>query len=104
MCINFVSVSCFWPEQGEIFAKFEFRKNEKCENRLSKKIYFFLQVHVTVFYESLCPDSIRFIKNQLEPNYQNFAQFIDIEFVPFGKSRVSLNFEKPKIFKTFNHR
>lgn len=45
-----------------------------------------MQLHVGIYYESLCPDSIRFIGNQLAPNYEHFANFIDIDFVPFGKS------------------
>lgn len=48
-------------------------------------------MHVSIFYESLCPDSIRFIKNQLEPNYHNFAPYITIDFIPFGKSKVCSN-------------
>ncbi|XP_055300975.1 GILT-like protein 1 [Sitodiplosis mosellana] len=60
-----------------VYAIFLFAPNVFAQNK----------VHVTVFYESLCPDSIRFIKNQLEPNYNNFAPFIDIEFIPFGKSK-----------------
>lgn len=46
------------------------------------------KVHIGIFYESLCPDSIRFIKYQLEPIYADFDEFVDIDFVPFGKSRV----------------
>lgn len=45
-----------------------------------------LQLHVGVYYESLCPDSILFIENQLLPNYKHFGDLIDIDFVPFGKS------------------
>lgn len=48
------------------------------------------KVHVGIFYESLCPDSIRFIKYQLEPIYADFDEFVDIDFVPFGKSRVCI--------------
>lgn len=48
----------------------------------------FQKVQVGVFYESLCPDSIRFVKNQLEPIYQDFNEFIQIDFIPFGKSKV----------------
>lgn len=44
------------------------------------------QVHVGVYYESLCPDSIRFIQTQLSTEYANFADFIDLELIPFGKS------------------
>lgn len=44
------------------------------------------KVKVDVYYESLCPDSIRFIEQQLAPNYQNLKRHLDINFVPFGKS------------------
>ncbi|XP_055698816.1 GILT-like protein 1 [Phlebotomus papatasi] len=46
------------------------------------------KVLVSVYYESLCPDSIRFISNQLYPNVQDpgLRDFIDVEFIPFGKS------------------
>lgn len=47
---------------------------------------FIFQLHVGIYYESLCPDSVRFIENQLAPNYEQFADFIDIDFIPFGKS------------------
>jgi len=46
---------------------------------------------LTVYYESLCPDSIRFITKQLYPTYQKLA--FDVEFVPYGKADVS-NFYK----------
>lgn len=45
-----------------------------------------MQLRVGVYYESLCPDSIRFIENQLLPNYEHFADYIDLDFVPFGKA------------------
>lgn len=47
-------------------------------------------VKVTVFYESLCPDSIRFIENQLLPNYDSLKEFITLDFVPFGKASVGI--------------
>lgn len=42
---------------------------------------------VTVYYESLCPDSIRFVTRQLYPTSKllNFTT----EFVPYGKAQVS---------------
>lgn len=50
------------------------------------------KLHVAVYYESLCGDSIRFITNQLNPAYADLKDHIEILFVPFGKSwvRVSL--------------
>ena len=43
---------------------------------------------VQVYYESLCPDSIRFIKNQLMPTYEKLGNYFDVEFVPYGKASV----------------
>lgn len=47
------------------------------------------KLHVAVYYESLCGDSIRFITNQLNPAYEDLKNYIEILFVPFGKSWVS---------------
>ncbi|XP_058454501.1 GILT-like protein 1 [Malaya genurostris] len=47
-------------------------------------------VKVEVYYEHLCPDSIRWVTNQLAPNYDDIRSVITIEFIPFGKS-VSIN-------------
>lgn len=44
---------------------------------------------VSVYYESLCPDSINFITDQLTPAYNDFKDWINLEFIPFGKSSVS---------------
>ncbi|XP_055852532.1 GILT-like protein 1 [Episyrphus balteatus] len=44
------------------------------------------KINVLVLYESLCPDSIRFMKNQLGPNYDSLKDVIDVTLVPFGKS------------------
>uniref|UniRef100_T1DIS2 Putative gamma-interferon inducible lysosomal thiol reductase n=1 Tax=Psorophora albipes TaxID=869069 RepID=T1DIS2_9DIPT len=45
------------------------------------------KIHMTVFYEHLCPDSIRFVTQQLAPNWAAFRDHVDVEFIPFGKSR-----------------
>jgi len=44
------------------------------------------KLHVAIYYESLCGDSIRFITNQLNPAYADLKDYIEILFVPFGKS------------------
>ncbi|XP_023712318.1 GILT-like protein 1 [Cryptotermes secundus] len=44
------------------------------------------KVHVTVYYETLCPDSQRFIKFQLYPAWKDLRDHLILEFVPFGKS------------------
>lgn len=45
-----------------------------------------MQIKMDVLYESLCPDSVRFISEKLEPLYDEFKQHLEINFVPFGKS------------------
>lgn len=47
------------------------------------------RIKVSVYYESLCPYSINFIKSKLYPNYQQLRDYIQIEWVPFGKTNVS---------------
>ena len=49
-------------------------------------------VKLSVFYESLCGDSIRFITHQLFPTWQHFAddQTLQLDLVPFGKATVRL--------------
>ncbi|XP_073976873.1 gamma-interferon-inducible lysosomal thiol reductase 1 [Rhodnius prolixus] len=45
------------------------------------------KVPVTVYYESLCPDSIKFYTNQLYPAWNSsLKSFMDLQLVPFGKS------------------
>ncbi|XP_056639384.1 GILT-like protein 1 [Diorhabda sublineata] len=42
---------------------------------------------VTVYYESLCPDSVRFIGRQLYPYWNDLVDYIDeMELVPYGKA------------------
>ncbi|GLH04761.1 GILT-like protein 1 [Gryllus bimaculatus] len=43
-------------------------------------------VKVTVFYESLCPDSRSFITKQLLPSYEKAPRLIDPVLVPYGKA------------------
>lgn len=44
------------------------------------------KVAVSVYYESLCPDSAKFINEQLYPVAKQFKDNIDLKFVPYGKS------------------
>lgn len=75
--LNFACVA-----KVSLFAHF----NVKCINLIA---YFPIQVKVDIYYESLCPDSVRFISQQLQPLYNNFKKHLDITFIPFGKSNVS---------------
>ncbi|XP_019865840.1 GILT-like protein 1 [Aethina tumida] len=44
------------------------------------------KLNVDVLYESLCPDSLRFITEQLYPAWSDISPYVNINFVPFGKS------------------
>merc|ERR1711953_238894 len=50
-------------------------------------------VKLSVYYESLCGDSIRFITTQLFPAWQHFAddQTLQLDLVPFGKADFAAN-------------
>lgn len=45
------------------------------------------KVPVSVYYESLCPDSIAFVTQQLVPTYNtDLKNYMDLKLVPYGKS------------------
>lgn len=49
------------------------------------------QLHLAVYYESLCPDSVRFIADQLHPLMRTpLGKYVDVTLVPFGKANVSI--------------
>ncbi|KOB75621.1 Lysosomal thiol reductase IP30 isoform 1, partial [Operophtera brumata] len=43
-------------------------------------------VKIAVYYESLCPDSKRFITAQLAPVWRDFRGNVKVKMVPYGKS------------------
>ncbi|XP_055330576.1 gamma-interferon-inducible lysosomal thiol reductase-like [Paramacrobiotus metropolitanus] len=43
-------------------------------------------VLLEVFYETLCPNSIAFIKNQLYPTVQQIISIVNVSMVPYGKA------------------
>uniref|UniRef100_A0A1W7RAG1 Gamma-interferon-inducible lysosomal thiol reductase n=1 Tax=Hadrurus spadix TaxID=141984 RepID=A0A1W7RAG1_9SCOR len=43
-------------------------------------------VKLAIYYECLCPDSKRFIRNQLWRTYQAIPDLMKIELVPYGKA------------------
>ncbi|XP_037952446.1 GILT-like protein 1 [Teleopsis dalmanni] len=49
------------------------------------------KLNVLILYESLCPDSIRFMAKQLGPSYDLLKDYIDISLIPFGKSQSQNN-------------
>ncbi|CAH2062073.1 unnamed protein product, partial [Iphiclides podalirius] len=44
------------------------------------------KVKIAVYYESLCPDSRRFISSQLAPVWRDFRGAIKVKLVPYGKA------------------
>ncbi|XP_059055034.1 gamma-interferon-inducible lysosomal thiol reductase-like [Achroia grisella] len=44
------------------------------------------KVKIAVYYESLCPDSKRFITSQLAPVWRDFRGAVKVKLVPYGKS------------------
>ena len=47
-------------------------------------------VKLSVHYESLCPDSIRFVTKQLYPSWKHFGKdILKVDLNPFGKANVS---------------
>ncbi|RZC35814.1 GILT domain containing protein [Asbolus verrucosus] len=48
------------------------------------------RVTVTVYYESLCPDSIKFFTKQLYPSLQgNLSNYVNLTLLPYGKSKTT---------------
>ncbi|CAD0197729.1 unnamed protein product [Chrysodeixis includens] len=45
------------------------------------------KVIVTVYYESQCPDSRRFVEGQLLPTIKLLHEYITLKLVPFGKAK-----------------
>ncbi|XP_063699624.1 GILT-like protein 1 [Culicoides brevitarsis] len=41
---------------------------------------------VQVYYESLCPDSAKFINTQLAPIAKDLLQYVELMLIPYGKS------------------
>jgi len=47
-----------------------------------------IKVPLTIYYESLCPDSAKFINEQVFPAVKSeLKDYVDITWVPFGKSQ-----------------
>ncbi|KAG5681785.1 hypothetical protein PVAND_011193 [Polypedilum vanderplanki] len=44
------------------------------------------KLHIDIHYESRCPDSRNFIKNQLVPAYSKIKDKVVLNYIPFGKA------------------
>ena len=50
------------------------------------------EVDVAVFYEALCPDSIKFLKEQLYSTYQKLGKYFSEgmpTLIPYGKTKIT---------------
>lgn len=45
---------------------------------------------MSLYYESLCPDSVRFVVGQLYPGYEKLGDVLDLDFVPYGFATVRI--------------
>ena len=71
--LNFISLFCY-----QIPIKF-------CSAQLGSKAS---PVLVEVYYESMCPDSKYFIREQLVPAVQKIPEIINFRLIPYGKATV----------------
>ena len=46
------------------------------------------QLSLDIYYESLCPDSTRFISQQLGPMYEALGSDVTVNFNPYGFAEV----------------
>lgn len=44
---------------------------------------------ISIYYETLCPDSRRFFLHQLAPTYEKLNRYMDVELIPYGHANVS---------------
>jgi len=55
---------------------------------------------MSIYYESICPDSRRFMLQQVIPLFDKFDQFVDLELIAFGNANVSYpNFDNKPYFQ-----
>jgi Gamma interferon inducible lysosomal thiol reductase (GILT) len=49
----------------------------------------FYPVQVSVYYSVMCENCRAFFTAKFEPYFEDFKQWIDLDFIPFGNSTVS---------------
>ncbi|KFM58934.1 Gamma-interferon-inducible lysosomal thiol reductase, partial [Stegodyphus mimosarum] len=54
------------------------------------------KVQLDIYYETDCPDSMRFVTRQLYPLYREMESILDIRLIPYGKAREYYNTETKK--------
>jgi hypothetical protein len=46
------------------------------------------EVSLEVYFESLCPDSVAWLAEQLKPTHDELGHYMKVDYVPFGKAFV----------------
>lgn len=59
----------------------------KKENVVEAENHDVSKVKVTVDYETLCPDSMNFVNDQLAPTFNKIGSIMDVDLVPYGKAK-----------------
>lgn len=60
------------------------------------------KIQVSVYYETLCGDSVAFLRDQLYPTWQKRRDEMDIKLVPYGKAAVCKSqFKRIKLDSAF---
>ncbi|XP_022257808.1 gamma-interferon-inducible lysosomal thiol reductase-like isoform X2 [Limulus polyphemus] len=57
------------------------------------------RTQVSIYYSTLCTDSITFFSKQLWPTYTKIGSIMDVELVPFGKTKQKLPFDGTNSFE-----
>ncbi|CAF3567407.1 unnamed protein product [Rotaria sp. Silwood1] len=60
---------------------------EQCEAYIWKTRTESDRVNLSIYYETLCPDSRKFITTQVWNTYQSILDIVNITFVPYGNAR-----------------
>lgn len=50
----------------------------------------FYPVQMSVYYSAMCENCRAFVTGKLEPYYEDFKQWIDVDYIPFGNSTVRI--------------
>ncbi|KAG7310738.1 hypothetical protein JYU34_003548 [Plutella xylostella] len=53
-------------------------------------------VEIKVYYETLCPGSIQFFRNQLKPIAERLAEHVKIHLIPFGFAEIKWHKSRPQ--------
>lgn len=81
-------------------------QNGRVEQRVGVRGSGLQPVNITFFGESLCPDTIAFIVNQLEPTWEALGQsgdYLVIDYVPYGNAHQAYDSSSGKWVFTCQH-